>query len=671
MTSRFRLLTTALVLFAACVLLSGTYRSGATRPPEVVTLLSNGDVVEASEPVSAISVADDDRTLRLVGELTGDVETYRVEAGGALRPLGRSRSATATGAGGFGARADGEEVTVLDPAGKTVGKFKTPPPASVAVLNSGAVAVASPNERGLIHAYSTAGRLLNSFGAVGVRDRFSPQQNRFLHRGRVLVDPAGDVYYVYHYVPLVQKFSADGRLLFEVEVRGEAVDLQQALAQRFFEIKRARQVGGVGVINGAAVERQTGHLWLAVNGSTEGGVIYEYDGRGRKLREYALQVGAEFAAPLKLTGVRDVAVTRTHLYVLTSQQQVYAFDRGAQTALVGWRTAARPMLIKAFAAAPQIAGCPTEQTWGACNFTCPQPGTCTNNQPPANTSDGSTQDCKQSLRDTLATGYSVVGANCNEYQVGTAMHTRGGCRDEVTICRAGGVTSSHNITLDCPAQSCPTGGEEAGGECSWTRTDCEAVNGIYYNGCCDRDGESPVLVDTAGDGFALTDAPGGVNFDLDADGTPERLAWTAAGSDDAWLALDRNGDGAVDSGAELFGNFTPQPAPPAGVAANGFNALARYDESANGGNRDGVIDRRDGVYASLRLWRDANHNGISEPGELGDLPSYGIASIRLDYKESKRTDESGNRFRYRAKVDDARGAKVNRWAWDVFLTGGR
>jgi hypothetical protein len=176
---------------------------------------------------------------------------------------------------------------------------------------------------------------------------------------------------------------------------------------------------------------------------------------------------------------------------------------------------------------------------------------------------------------------------------------------------------------------------------------------------------SPVVIDVSGDGFALTDLAGGVGFDLNADDRTGQVAWTAVGADDAWLTLDLNRDGLITNGKELFGNYTAQPQ---SDTPNGFLALAEYDKPARGGNGDGVIDSRDAVFASLRLWQDVNHNGVSEAGELHPLPALGLASIDLSYKESKRTDEYGNRFRYRAKVKDVHGEQVGRWAWDVFLT---
>jgi hypothetical protein len=184
----------------------------------------------------------------------------------------------------------------------------------------------------------------------------------------------------------------------------------------------------------------------------------------------------------------------------------------------------------------------------------------------------------------------------------------------------------------------------------WTDPDCTQHPG-------DPD---PLVVDVHGNGVALTSADEGVRFDVNADGIAERVAWTRHGSDDAWLVLDRNRNGSIDDGTELFGNVAPQPRTP---SPNGYIALGELESTAQRGNGDHVVDPADAIWPDLRLWRDANHDGVSQPGELSTLSANGVDWLDVTPRKSGRRDRYGNFFRYRAKA----GGSGGRWTYDVFL----
>ena len=205
---------------------------------------------------------------------------------------------------------------------------------------------------------------------------------------------------------------------------------------------------------------------------------------------------------------------------------------------------------------------------------------------------------------------------------------------------------------------CESGG--GGGGCS----DVGGNDLCFECGC----GGSPIIVDTNGRGFHLTSLKEGVMFDIAGDGRPVKIAWTAAKSANAFLALDLNHNGKIDSGRELFGDFTPQPK---SAHPNGYLALAQYDRPENGGNGDGIIDGRDAIFSKLLLWIDENHDGISQPNELHTLPELGVYSISLRYRDDRSLfDQYGNWFHYQSALnpDPLDGeSKDGRTTYDVFF----
>ncbi|MFZ4650640.1 MAG: Ig-like domain-containing protein [Rubrivivax sp.] len=134
---------------------------------------------------------------------------------------------------------------------------------------------------------------------------------------------------------------------------------------------------------------------------------------------------------------------------------------------------------------------------------------------------------------------------------------------------------------------------------------------------------SPLVLDLDSGGLQTLAWSGTRHFDLNADGRAEAVAWIAPG--EAFLALDRDGDGAITSGRELFGNATPGP--DGTPAAHGFEALAALDS-----NRDGSIDAADEAWGALRLWRDTNGDARSQPEELLRLQDAGV--LRIDLAQS-------------------------------------
>lgn len=152
----------------------------------------------------------------------------------------------------------------------------------------------------------------------------------------------------------------------------------------------------------------------------------------------------------------------------------------------------------------------------------------------------------------------------------------------------------------------------------------------------------PLIIDLGETGIELRSLEHGVNFDLDNNGFAEKTAWI--GTEDGFLALDRNGNGSIDNGGELFGDQVILK--DGSKSESGFEALAELDD-----NGDGIIDNKDSAFANLRVWIDANHNGKSDSNELKTLNETGIISISLEHSEvSIVNEETGARIAESASV---------------------
>ena len=160
---------------------------------------------------------------------------------------------------------------------------------------------------------------------------------------------------------------------------------------------------------------------------------------------------------------------------------------------------------------------------------------------------------------------------------------------------------------------------------------------------------SPILLDLDNNGFALVGLDDRVSFDIDADGDREPITWTRGDKGDAFLCLDRNGNGTIDDGGELFGNHTTMGTT-GFTALNGYEALREFDLAQMGGDGDARVDPDDAIWDELRLWTDANHDGISQPHELVSLAAVGVVAFETRYSRNNHRDRYGNLFRFKGRA---------------------
>ena len=159
----------------------------------------------------------------------------------------------------------------------------------------------------------------------------------------------------------------------------------------------------------------------------------------------------------------------------------------------------------------------------------------------------------------------------------------------------------------------------------------------------------PIILDLAGSSVLTTSFDHGVVFDFEGDGDPVKSAWAAPNS--GLLVRDLNGNGRIDNGSELFGNYTILKN--GALAGNGFEALAEFDL-----NGDGLVDRAEAKAAGILIWIDANTNGKADPGELLTFEQADVFAIETNYKVTSQFDKNHNLLKWIGTFIRSDGSKA-------------
>ncbi|HKR63171.1 MAG TPA: hypothetical protein VJZ00_05510 [Thermoanaerobaculia bacterium] len=227
----------------------------------------------------------------------------------------------------------------------------------------------------------------------------------------------------------------------------------------------------------------------------------------------------------------------------------------------------------------------------------------------------------------------LANSTCTNHIMGPNWATSNPASDECAWVDDAWQTTTEQQQDACDA-TCST-------TCTGTPPTCPSGSGgtCGVEGCPPGAYDDPLILDLEGDGIETTSVSNGVDFDVSGDGVRDRTAWTKAGADDAFLYFDENENDVVDGAAELFGDATTLA--DGTRARNGYEALAARDDPRHGGNGDGVITKDDKIWRKLRLWIDANHDGVTTREETFKLHEFDIVEIALSYVVMTSADDFG------------------------------